>query len=234
MCEGGKWDKTKVKEFLKDMLQGKLRDRVSRGGLLTVIAKQHDIVRKVKEDMQKECEEQNLPLKIIDITLNNPLVPTDPELLAAIRAKATARMQQDAAVEQKNLKEYNAGRDLAIKTKEAEADKAATIVQASADAEKVSIQAEADAKRVETQAKADAKRVEIQAKAEKVRLDILAERWGVNEMPKAEQAAYWLSREGLEAYKEMAKNSGSTYVISGNLLGEINAMLKNFSGGKQP
>lgn len=71
-----------------------------------------------------------------------------------------------------------------------------------------------------------------EAEAKRAELDVLAERWGVNKLPDEKQAAFWLSQEGLAAYREMAKNAKSTVVVSSNILSEVEKMLSHFSGGK--
>jgi len=71
-----------------------------------------------------------------------------------------------------------------------------------------------------------------EAEAKRAELNVLAERWGVNKLPDEKQAAFWLSQEGIAAYREMAKNAKATVVVSSNILAEVEKMLSHFSGGK--
>lgn len=210
LANSGKSAQETIKEMLRDMVQSHLRDEVRDDGLLEAIAAQHTTINNVRKRVRAECENRGLPVQVIDIVMNEPMRPTEERIRKAMEDITVSRIERAAAEKVKNLEEYKAERDLAIKRKEEEANKAGAIVKASADAEVVRIRAE----------------------AKKVELKLIAEAMGVSALPSAEQASFWLSREALEAYKEMAKNSKSTYVVSGNVLGEIQAMLKNFSGGK--
>jgi regulator of protease activity HflC (stomatin/prohibitin superfamily) len=187
LSEDGQLAKEKIEEMLKDMIQGFLRDKSRVLGLVETIAAQDTLLDQVKKNVRLECDNLNIPIKVIDLIMNKPMKPAEERIRVALEDKSVARIERAAAEEKKNLEEYNADRDLAIKRKQAEAQKAG--------------------------------------------LRVLAELWGIDKLPETERAAYWLSREALEAYKEMARSPNTKFVLSGSVFGEIQSMLKKVAGG---
>lgn len=220
-CEDGKWNETKIEEMLKDMVQRFFRDKVRGKGLLEAIATQHELISEVHKDIEKDCQDRHIPIRIVDLIMNRPMVPTEARILNALNNKSVARIELAAEEELQNLEEYRADRALEIKRKNAEAEKTAALIKAKAE-KAVTL----------TKAEADAASIKMHAEAKKIEMATLAETMGVNKLPETSQAEFWRSLEALEAYKLMAANPSTKFVVSSVVMDEVRAIFNKITGGK--
>ncbi|MFA6537511.1 MAG: hypothetical protein WCT18_03900 [Patescibacteria group bacterium] len=64
---------------------------------------------------------------------------------------------------------------------------------------------------------------------QQISLEMLAKLYNVPSLPPTEQARFWLEREALAAYRDLATNAKATVFMSGDILSQISGMLKHFT-----
>ncbi|MFH0780038.1 MAG: hypothetical protein V1928_04250 [Parcubacteria group bacterium] len=122
LLENNKLDEKKIFEMLKDVAQNALREKVASLTLNEVLKDQHSIIKQVKEKLILNIEKISLPVKAIDLTMQDPMEILDKDLKKAVESQAIIETKKEAAKDQKELDilEANAQTELdLIKAKKA-------------------------------------------------------------------------------------------------------------------
>jgi regulator of protease activity HflC (stomatin/prohibitin superfamily) len=73
--------------------------------------------------------------------------------------------------------------------------------------------------------------MKIKAEKQAESIQIIAKAMGVEKLPDKDQAGFYLSKNALDVYSAMFANPSAKFVISGNIMAEIQSMLSKFKGG---
>lgn len=108
ISQDGKLDEQKIFEMLKDIVQSAFREQVANCALLDIISTQHEIIKKVKDKLMFECERRGLPIKIIDLTMQDTMEILNKDLEQAMESQAIIETKKEAAEHQKELDIFEA------------------------------------------------------------------------------------------------------------------------------
>lgn len=203
---------SKLEEEIRDMVQSVVRDLLDNHDLLDAIKVNPALDRAVEHQVQEECVRKEIPVHIVSIKTNTPPQPVDEEISKALKTLSQGPVLTSAEKTELARKELVATREAEIAQRKAAIDVATRTQVASASVEIGRLEAEKQA----------------------VTLRGLTAALGVDKLPEADRPQYWITRDALEAYREMARSPNKTILVGQGVLNEIAAVLGKFAGKVTP
>ena len=208
--DGNEFDNFSIieKQVIKDKLEDTMRNRVKLLDLFAALkfrAKENSLA----EIVQALCNNEFVPIEIVDIIINKPFKVVDPKIKEMIEERSQAAIKYVGEEKKKALELMQATKEIAI----AEEKGKAAIVTA---------KSEGEARLELAKAAADAQVYSLQQIFSAFGIDNLTD-----EQEKIRQR---LSVKALQAWETMAQNPGAKFVISSNVLSEINGFLSSLKG----
>jgi regulator of protease activity HflC (stomatin/prohibitin superfamily) len=121
-------------EIIRDAVQSHFQQRVANESVYDVKAKYAEFVRSTREEVTREFDGHNLPIRILDLAMNEPPKAEDPAVEEAIHAEATAEIQRRAEVKKQDLARLTAERQIEVKRLQAEGEAGVKRITAEAEA----------------------------------------------------------------------------------------------------